>query len=283
MKTLSNELSAHLAQETLNLAQCWKLTRRDGVVLGFTEHDVDIEFEGVSYKASSGFTPSAIESQSSLAVDNLDIEGMLEDESITEIDILAGRYDFAEVETFLVNYTDLTQGSLRLRTGWLGEVQLNKQHFIAEMRGLTQKLAQHIGELYSPVCRAHLGDVRCGVDVASFIEIGAVTAITTASTFSDTGRIETAGTYDHGLVTFTSGANKGLSREVKFFIAGGEIRTALPFPHKVETGATYTITQGCDKTLTTCVTRFGNAINFRGEPHVPGVDKLLQTASTRQA
>ncbi len=124
--------------------------------------------------------------------------------------------------------------------------------------------------------------MRCGVDVTNFTEIGAITAVESANHFTDAGRTEPAGSYDNGLVTFTSGANSNLSREVKFFIAGGQVQLVLPFPHMIELGDHYTISQGCDKTLSTCVERFGNAINFRGEPHVPGVDKLLQTASTRQ-
>ena len=281
MKTLSNELSAHLAGEVTTLAQCWKLTRRDGTLLGFTDHDADITYDSQLYQAASGLTPSAVESQASLAVDNLDIEGMLEAETITEADILAGRYDFAEIETFIVNYADLTQGKLELRRGWLGEVQLNKQHFIAEVRGLTQKLAQHIGELYSPICRARLGDSRCGVDLSSYTVTGTLTAVESAAQSSDSSRTEAAGTYDHGLLTMSSGANSGLSREVKFHQSGGELILVLPFPYELQLGDSYSLTQGCDKTLSTCMNRYDNAINFRGEPHVPGVDQLLQTASTR--
>jgi uncharacterized phage protein (TIGR02218 family) len=229
MKPITPELTNHLTGECLTLAQCWKLTRRDGTVLGFTEHDVDLEIEAVTYRAASGFTPSAVASQSSLAVDNMDIEGMLDDEMIREADILVGHYDFAEVESFLVNYHDLTQGRLELRRGWLGEVQLDKQHFIAEVRGLTQKLAQHMGELYSPVCRAQLGDSRCGVDVSIYSEVGAVTSVTNQGQFIDTGRTEPAASYDRGVIRFTSGANNGVTREVKFFFEGGEIRTFCLF------------------------------------------------------
>lgn len=282
MKSISNELATHLAQETTTLAQCWKIIRRDSTVLGFTSHDADIVYDGVTYLAASGFTPSAVESQSSLAVDNLDIEGVLDSEAITEGDILAGRYDFAEVETFLINYADTSQGVLQLRRGWLGEVQLNKQHFMAEVRGLTQKLSQHIGELYSPVCRAQLGDARCGVALSGYTVTGTVTAVSSAGKFTDSSRSEAAATFDGGVLTFTSGDNSGLSREVKFHAAGGVFTLALPFPYAVQTGDAYSLTPGCDKTLTTCIDRYNNAVNFRGEPHVPGIDKMLQTATTRQ-
>ena len=153
MKTLNPALTTHLAGEVTTLATCWKLTRRDATVLGFTDHDRDITYSGVTYVAATGFSPSAIANSAALNVDNLDVEGMLSSGSITEADILAGLYDFAQIEIFMLNYNDLTQGILKLRRGWLGEVSLTRQHFTAEGRGLTQLLSQDIGESVSPSCR----------------------------------------------------------------------------------------------------------------------------------
>ncbi|MFO0389898.1 MAG: DUF2163 domain-containing protein [Alphaproteobacteria bacterium] len=175
MKNVSTALKNHISGEVTTLATCWKLTRRDTVILGFTSHDRDIVFESITYKASTGFTPSSIQSSSALNVDNLDAEGMLSDDGITEADIMAGKYDFAEIEIFQVNYNDLSQGTLKLRRGWMGEVSLHKSSFIAEVRGLTQRLSQRIGELYSPSCRATLGDLRCKVNMATHTVTGSVT------------------------------------------------------------------------------------------------------------
>jgi len=281
MKTISNVLAAHIAGEVTTLATCWKLTRRDAVVLGFTEHDSDIVEGGITYKAASGFTPSAIQNTASLSVDNLDIEGMLDASSISEADILAGLYDFAEIEIFMVNYNDISMGKLKLRRGWLGEVTLAKQQFVVEVRGLTQRLSQTIGELFSPSCRAAFGDSRCTANVAGYTVTGAVTAVTSAQQFSDTSRNEAGGTYDFGKITFTSGANNGLSMEVKEFLSGGKITLVLPMPYSITAGSAYSLTRGCDKTLASCANLYNNVINFRGEPHVPGIDKMLETAGTR--
>jgi len=32
---------------------------------------------------------------------------------------------------------------------------------------------------------------------------------------------------------------------------------------------------GCDKRLTTCINKFNNINNFRGEPYVPGQDEFF--------
>ncbi len=279
MKTISNELTAHLAQEVTTLAHCWKLTRRDNVVMGFTSHDKDLIISGVTYAAATGFTPTAISGSSSLAVDNLDIEGMLSSGAISEDDILAGIYDFAEIELFLVNYEDLSQGIMKLRRGWLGEVKLSGQQFVAEVRGLTQRLSQQTGELYSPSCRAELGDSRCKVNLATYTVTGSVTSVTSQQIFVDSSRSEAADTYAFGKITFTGGANNGLSMEVKEF-ANSQLVLALPMPYAITVGDTYSLIRGCDKTLDTCENIFANAVNFRGEPHVPGIDRVLETAGT---
>lgn len=280
MKTISAELNSHLLEETTTLATCWKLTRRDGVNLGFTSHDRDLVIDAITYKAATGFTPSMIASSSNLAVDNLDVEGMLSGDAITETDIHAGLYDFAEIAIFQVNYDDLSQGKLRLRSGWLGEVSYGSNKFIAEVRGLTQKLTKTLGELFSPACRASLGDARCKVNLSTYTFTGAITSVTSNSVFKDTSRSETSGYFDYGVITFTSGANDGLAMEVKSFV-DKTITLVMPMPFTLAVSNTYSISAGCDKTFETCIARFNNAINFRGEPHLPGIDKMLQTSSTR--
>ena len=285
MKTISPQLAAHLAGEVTTLATCWKLTRRDAVVLGFTDHDRDIVHDATSYKAATGFSPSAVENSASLRVDNLDVEGMLSSESITEEDILAGRYDFAEIDIFQLNYADISQGIIKLRRGWLGEVSLTRTSFVAEVRGLTQLLAQDIGEYFSPSCRAALGDLRCKVSMPAHTVTGSVTSATGRGKFSDAGRSEASALFSGGKITFTSGANHGLSMEVKEYIYssgnGGSISLALPMPYAIAPGDSYSLQKGCDKISATCHARFSNIANFRGEPHVPGLDRMMETAGTR--
>lgn len=280
MKNISTQMEAHLQQETLTLATCWKLTRKDGTVMGFTDHDRPLAIDTVDYAANTGFTPTAIMASSALNVDNLDVEGMLDAGSISERDIMAGLYDFAEIEIFQVNHQAPEMGKIILRRGWLGEIALRNGKFVAEVRGLTQKLSQHIGQLYSPACRAELGDARCNVAMAAYTHSGAVDEVDSRNRFRDAGRVEENGYFAAGKITFTSGQNAGVSMEIKAF-ADGQFTLVLPLPHAVEAGDAYTAQAGCDKNFATCRARFGNAINFRGEPHVPGMDRMLETSATR--
>lgn len=282
MQNLTPALAAHLAGETTTLATCWSITRRDGVALYFTEHDQNLTIDGHSYVATSGMSASAITSQAGLSVDNLEIEGMLSADAIREEDILAGRYDHAEIAVFLVNYLDPSAGKLHLKTGWLGEVTLRNQQFTAEVRGLSSLLQQSIGEVYTKTCRAQFCDARCGLNLASYTVSGTVTASDAAHRFTDSARSEAADYFAYGVVTFTSGANAGLSMEVRDFGAGA-FSLFLPMPHTIAVGDTYTASAGCDKSFETCIGRFNNALNFRGEPHVPGTDKILETSATRSS
>ncbi len=280
MKPITLQLKSHLSSETTTLATCWKLTRRDNIVLGFTSHDRDIVFEDVTYYASVGFSPTAVASNSDLSVDNMEIDGAIDGTVILEEDISAGIYDFAGIEIFMVNYQDITQGQLNLRTGWLGEIKYGKGRFNAEVRGLMQCFSQSIGELCSPSCRAKLGDARCGLDIADFTFTGSITSISSNQVFSDSLSEEAAGYFNMGKITFTSGNNEGIPMEVKEY-KSGLITLVLPMPYEVQIADEYSMQAGCDKNFDTCINRFDNAINFRGEPHVPGVDAMLRTAGTR--
>ena len=280
MKTISSALKNHISGEVTTTATCWKLTQQSGTVLGFTDNDKDLVVDSVTYVASTSFTPSKVISKSDLDKDGLMVQGVIDSTTITEADILAGKFDFSEVEIFKVNYLDLTQGKLTLRRGWLGTVSFSKNSFIAEINGLTDRLDKTIAEFYSPACRAKLGDGKCQVNMAPFTKTGTITAVDSRIKFNDTSRNETAGYFSAGKFTFTSGANDGLSVEVKEF-QNGVFTLTLPMPYDISVGDSYVAEAGCDKSFATCKTRFSNAINFRGEPHIPGIDRAMQTAGTK--
>lgn len=154
MRNISPQLEAHFGSGLTTLATCWRLTRQDTTELGFTDHDRALVIDSLEYDSIAGFTPTTVESKSNISVDNLDLEGQTFPSKITESDLLAGLYDYAEIEIFMVNYEDLSQGKLVVKRGRLGEVTLNAQMFHAEVRGLTQHLSQTIGEVYPTLLRS---------------------------------------------------------------------------------------------------------------------------------
>ena len=279
MRSVSPSFNLHLQGDVTTLATCWKIIRTDGVIKTYTDCDKDIVFGGNTYLSIVGFTPSSIESKDDFSVDNLDVQGVLQTGYITAPDLMAGVYDYAEVKIFLVNYQDISQGRMWLKRGKLGEVRLQKDTFVAELRGISEALQQHQGQLCSPSCRAILGDSRCNVNLTSFSFNATINVVTSGSIFTANALTQAAGYFTGGEIQWLTGANAGLKREIKEF-SNKQIVLALPMPYALQVGDTFKAVAGCDKIFSTCKTKFNNVNNFRGEPHVPGTDAIMKTSGT---
>lgn len=282
MKTISAALQGHLGRELTTLAECVKITRTDSVVRAFTTHDADLVIDGITYKADGSFTPHRLDEETSLRENNYEISGILDSAQISEEDLKSGLYDHARIDVFMVNWADLTQGTVTLRTGWLGEVTCASGKYIAELRGLHDLLQRRVGDTYTPECRYDLGDGRCGINTTALTVSGSVTGVTDQATFIDYMRTEADSLFNYGKLTWTSGDNQGLSMEVrKWDGVNLTFSLWLPMPNPIAIGDAYTVYAGCDKRFSTCKAKFSNAANFGGFPHLPGLDKILQYPDSR--
>jgi len=248
-------------------------------VFGFTSDNLSFTFEGIHYEGAAAVSASAIRVSQGTGVDNLDVVGLLDSDQITDTDLLAGKYDNAKVEVFVVNPLDLSQGKLVLVTGNIGQIDFADGTYTAEVRGLFQRLGQQIGEVTSPLCRVQrLGDSRCKIDLGAFSFPQKITSVVSdvVFTFADDGRIGPY--YQYGIITSRNGANNGESRDVKFSARNNSavtITLQLPFASAFVVGDTVVAQAGCDRTFTTCRDKFSNLINFRGEPYIPGNTQML--------
>ncbi len=280
MKSLSPDLQAHLESGATTLCSCWKLTRRDGVSMGFTDHDRPLSFDGTLFEAAAGFTASAISSSSGLAVDNLDVLGALSSDHLEDGDLAAGLYDDADIEIWRVNWQAPAQRVL-MRKGNLGEISRGPTGFTAEVRGLSHRLNQPTGRLYQYACDADLGDARCGVSLnqSAFTGTGSVVSVSDNREMTVTGLdVYSDAWFTRGLLTFTSGVNQNEVLEVKRHSkrAGAVVLEVWHAPAQaIEDGVTLTVTAGCNKQFQTCRAKFTNAARFRGFPHMPGNDFAL--------
>jgi uncharacterized phage protein (TIGR02218 family) len=280
MRPIPSALQAKLDSGVTALARCWKLLRRDGVVMGFTDHDRDLVVGGVTFRAGTGFSSSEAASRFDLSVDGAEISGALADESLTDADLAAGRYDAALVETWLVDWSEPSLNVLTAR-GTLGEVRREGQAFVAELRGLADLLSQESGRLYTARCGADLGDARCKVDLTNpaLRGSGAVGGVEGTSIFVASGIDGFAdGWFSLGRLTWSGGANAGLAIEIKEHrLVAGHARLTLwqAMPEVIAVGDAFAVTAGCDKLFATCRARFANTDNFRGFPQIPGNDFLL--------
>ena len=265
MNILDNELTT--------LAFCWRVERRDGVAIGLTSHDRDLTIDGLVHRAAPGMTPSAIRREAGLEPDTADIAGALTAAAITAADLLAGRWDEARVASFAVDWTG-APGRVELGEGRLGAVSVKNGAFSAELRGPGAALTRAVTEECSPECRAELGDRRCRVAMAGRRRFARVAAVAALAVTVDAVE-PLANAYGGGRLRWLGGANGGLESAVRLS-SNAVLMLRRPPAFAVEAGTLVELIEGCDKSLATCAARFGNAVNFRGEPYLPGVDLLMR-------
>lgn len=280
MRNLNPGLALHLASGATSLCTCWQVERADAVVLGFTDHDRDINFGGVTHEAATGLQASEMIARTGFSVGGVEVSGGLISDRITEEDLQCGLFDNATVNIWLVNWSDPNEREL-LRTGHIGEIAREDGTFRAEIRGLASALDQEQGRIYQPLCDADVGDARCKVDLnnSNNTATGQIASSDNAAHLTATGlSVFDNGWFTGGLLSFTSGANIGKAVEVTTHRKlGGLDHFDLwhPMIGLIDVGDTITITAGCDKRFSTCQEKFNNHLNFQGFPHIPGTDFML--------
>lgn len=277
MRDLPASLAAHLASGATTLCHCWRIDRADGVSLGFTDHDRDLTFDGVVFRAASALASSTREAVTGAAPTTVEILGALSDDGLVEADLISGAYENARLRLWRVNWAD-PASRVQLFAGHLATITRQGAAFTAEVLGQMQALNHAHGRLFQSGCDAQLGDARCGVDLTLPAHHATVTVtgrdgdrllmISGASAFA-------AGDFRGGQARVVGGALAGTRfrlRDDRFMMGERQLLAWRPLPEALSTGTTLHLTVGCDHRFSTCRQRFGNAARFCGFPHMPGED-----------
>ena len=283
MRTIPPALAARLEGGATTLCRCWALRRRDGLVLGFTDHDRDLTFSGVTYAARTGLEAAEASAELGFAVSGGEVAGALTSAGITGADVAAGLYDGAGIETWLVDWREPSSRIL-LDVASLGEIRQSGGAFVAELRGLMHRLDAQTGRSFRAACDAQVGDSRCRVSLADprYRAAGTVSsalesdrlAVTLVGDFA-------AGWFSGGRLAWEGGINAGHAADLRTHLYLGEgtiLELWEPPPRPVRAGDAFSLTAGCDKRLVTCRDKFANTLNFQGFPHMPGNDFVLRAA-----
>lgn len=266
---------------TTTIARAWMVRRGDGMVLGFTDHDAPLVFESVRFRPDHGMSARALVQATGLSVDNSEAEGALSDDAITEKDVLAGRWDNADVRMWEVDWTDVSARRL-VFAGSLGEISRSQGAFRAELRGLSEPLNVARGRVFHPRCSARLGDGRCKLALTgeTFTAEAAIAGIDDGRTLRFAGfPAYEQGWFERGSLLVLTGAADGLGGTIKndTVLPGGgreiELWQGLGMAPRI--GDTVRLVAGCDKRATTCRDKFSNFLNFRGFPHLPSEDWIM--------
>ena len=274
MRVIPDSLAARLGGAT-TLCHCWRLVLRDGSRLGFTDHDRDITFDGLTHLAASGLDASEVETALGFSGVGGEVAGALMAAALTEADLVGGRYDGATLETWLVDWLQ-PDARVLLDIGAIGEASRSDAAFTVEVRSLAQSFDEPRGRLYQADCSADLGDARCGVALSGpLMRVTAlVLSVESASRFKLSASGLASGWFSGGGL-YVGARRLGTIRDhgerdgfcfVTLWIA------VSPTPL---VGEQLTLVAGCDKSFETCRTKFANHTNFRGFPHMPGNDVAL--------
>lgn len=275
MRNIPTELANRLASGVTTLCHVWRISRRDGEVLAFSDHDRPLQFDDVMCEPMAGVSAGAVEKSLGLGVDTASISGALSSEAITEDDLKRGLWDGARVDLYRVDWTDT---SLRVHqfAGRIGEVRRGVSAFEAELRGLQAALNVPVGRVFSRFCDADLGDTRCGKDIETpaFRGDGIVTEVLGAGVFRADGLEAYAEAwFARGRLVWGAGGEGEVAAHR--LEDGDAVIELLDAPGAVlEVGAAFAVYAGCDKRIESCRAKFANTLNFRGFPHMPGNDAL---------
>lgn len=281
MRDFGGAFADHIASGATTLATCWRITRSDGTVLGFTDHDRPLAFEGTDFLPANGLEGGEVAHKLGAQIDTGEVAGVIASDAIAEADILLGRFDGARVETYRVNWrAPATRALMAVAT--IGEIVREDGAFRAELRSGQAALGRVSGRICQPLCDAELGDARCGVNVSA----PALRAELEVLAVLDRHRLAVAGLsgfapgwFTLGRAEWTSGERIGIVDRIIAQSRQGEadvLGFAEPVGERAAEGDLLVVVAGCDRRFSTCREKFANAVNFRGLPHVPGSDLLLR-------
>lgn len=263
-------------RELEGVATFWRIHRRDGVTLGFTSHNRDLWFGGILHRAAPGMVPSAIRRTSDLSSDSADVNGALGHDSISAADLAAGLFDNAQVRIGAVDWE--TREFAILYNGSIGSVSAEGGSFSAELRSAKAELEADFIPRTSPTCRAKFCGKGCTLSAVRFTH-----EVLLAEVDFEGNRVKFVGInpqlYADGEIRWVDGPQAG-GRMLVIAATSDGLTVDVPLDAKLPAGSRAILTEGCDHTLATCAGRFGNAVNFQGEPYLPGNDLLARYPSS---
>jgi uncharacterized phage protein (TIGR02218 family) len=275
MIELPTDLKNHIAKNVTSLAYCWTITRNDGMVFGFTDHDKTLVISGIPHDPQSGLNATAVEAELGMSISTMDVEGALRSDKISEKDLRSGKFAGASVVTTLINWSDPTQ-FIVLRKAKIGKIDISNGSFKAELQSLTESLDKPIGRLVRRHCDAYLGDARCKKNINSiqYQVTGSVNTLINDTDFIVSGLTAFPDQwFEEGKLEWMSGSNLGELSQISAHQAA-RLSLWLPLNNPVSVGDQFRITAGCDKSFAVCKSKFSNQLNFQGFPHLPGNDAV---------
>ncbi|MDR2777415.1 MAG: DUF2163 domain-containing protein [Rickettsiales bacterium] len=278
MKSIGSDLARSLAEHTVDLSKCFKITLKNGDTLGFTEGPKDIRLDDLLYRSCCGFEEDRQTSFSDMTSGNCNLIAIIDNVNVDRREVLSGKFDGAAVDIFMVNREHLDYGKITIIGGFVDSIGIEGEKIRFDIVGVLSVLEKTMGDIYSPLCRAEFCDHRCSLDAQNYTFSGTIASLTSEIEFhtSSESVLEKEDDYfKYGLVRFIDGPSASSSMEIKQSHEGNIVlNTSLA--NGMELGNQFTLVAGCDKKFSSCIEKFQNAINFRGEPNLPRTTKVYK-------
>jgi uncharacterized phage protein (TIGR02218 family) len=283
MKSASGSTLAILASGECLRADLYLFVLQNGGTYRFTTADIPLTVSGNQYLTGLIIQRGAFTQKRGLEVDSVDIaispqfdnpDGSIQIGGVPFLQACRqGQFDGADVtisKLFLSSWTDTSPGAVAWFKGKVNQVNAGRQVAHITLNSDVDRLNMQMPRnVYQSGCLHTLFDSGCTLNRATFTVSGATSGTPTTLSFN-TNLTQADGYFDLGIVTFTSGANSGLSRTVKSYVnSSGVVTLVNPLPSAPSAADTFTIVPGCDKTQSTCLNKFSNLIHFRGYPYIP--------------
>lgn len=265
------------ASDLETVATFWRVLRQDGVTIGLTTHDQDLWFDGILHRASPGMVPASIRKSADFEADSAEVQGAISHDAIDADDLAAGRYDGAQVRIGVVDWETGTREVLY--AGSIGAVSQEDGSFSADLSSRKAELQRDPTPRTSPACRAEFCGPGCNLNPAKFtreVQLAGLNPDFNAAAFDPP--LDPA-IYAGGTLRWLDGPQAGTVMGVMGSDGANALVLDVPIDDAIPIGTPARAREGCDHTLDTCASRFGNALNFRGEPYLPGNDLLTRYPS----
>lgn len=281
-------MASRLVGPTYRLATCWAVERTDGVVIRVTNHNADLTVQGHTYKAANSFQSTAADRQGNFKDRNIEIVGVVDIGYVSDEDLRAGKFQDARVIELIVDWMVPWAGIFSETHYYIKSASWSGEMWEVQLVGMSDRLSRSIGDIYTKTCRWDLGESAgttkpgCHIDLTLFDDTGTITYVSTQRRSFKTSLTSPDFYFSRGQITFTSGNNLNLTFEAQsYYKQDGKVVLFLDTPFDLAIGDAFRIVAGCDKTMPTCIAKFGNILNFGGFPFIPGTDRMMRTPTPK--
>jgi uncharacterized phage protein (TIGR02218 family) len=266
-----------------NFIKLFEIERIDGYIMYFNETYEEIEINNIKYMPSFSINDSkeillSGINQSEIPTLDLKLSSVINSNDISYKEILSGAYNNAEIRIFILKKDNAAYDKIFLEKGFIKEIIfLDNEKFFFKIESISDMMDNIFLKKYSLNCRAEFCDKKCKLNIKDFSYYGKISKTLSNKTFYDEKSSNfTNGYFENGTIFFSENNNYNnflYKAKIEFF---SNMIFEISFINNLilKNDMYFAAYPGCNKSFQMCSNRYKNAINFQGEPFIPGFESL---------